>query len=189
MKIYELSDERVLNVFFEKERRKALILLKSKLSLKQEDAEDIYQNACLSLYDNIISGKLTELSSSLSTYFIQICINQGYKYLRDNKKHMHGITWEELTPAGEYDSMQIEQLLGLGDGLTPEQSQTMRDIVQDLPEPCESILWSYYGDSLKMDDIAKIIGFKNSDSVKAKKSQCMNKLKDRFAKIVSEFYG
>ena len=41
-----------------------------------------------------------------------------------------------------------------------------------------------------MTEIAHLIDFKNSDSVKAKKTQCMKKLKDRFSTQIKDiFYG
>ena len=149
--IFEIPDEKVLNLFFEQQRKKTLVVLQNRLALSHDDAEDIYQEACVALYQNIQSGKLVELTSSLSTYFTSICMNKGKKLL-------------DRRPA------------------------TMRDIVQDLPSPCEEILWSYYGDGLQMKEIAELIGFNGPDSVKSKKSQCMSKLKERFMRIIKEFY-
>ena len=115
-------------------------------------------------------------------------MNKGKKLL---DRRPDNISFEgaiENTEGDEYSTSQIETILGLGDGITAEQRATMRDIVQDLPSPCEEILWSYYGDGLQMKEIAELIGFNGPDSVKSKKSQCMGKLKDRFMRIIKEFY-
>ena len=186
--IYEIPDDKVLNLFFEEQRSKILVILKNRLALSSDDAEDIYQEACIALYQNIQSGKLTELTSSLSTYFTSICLNKGKKLVdrRPNTISFDGAI--ENTEGDEYSTAQIEMILGLGDGISPEQRSTMRDIVQDLPSPCEEILWSYYGDGLQMKEIADLIGFNGPDSVKSKKSQCMSKLKERFMQIIKEFY-
>ena len=37
-----------------------------------------------------------------------------------------------------------------------------------------------------MDDIASILGMRNADSAKTKKSKCMNKLKDIVAQLIEE---
>ena len=92
------------------------------------------------------------------------------------------------TQYGEYDLAKLEAVLGLGDGLSQEQITMMREIVQDLPQPCEQILWLYYGDDLSMKEIADVIGFNGADSVKSRKSQCLSKLKERFTKIKKSFY-
>ena len=67
--IFDIPDEKILNLFFEQQRNKTLVILQNRLALSLDDAEDIYQEACLALYQNIQSGKLVELTSSLSTYF------------------------------------------------------------------------------------------------------------------------
>lgn len=186
--IYEIPDDKVLNLFFEEQRSKILVILKNRLALSSDDAEDIYQEACIALYQNIQSGKLTELTSSLSTYFTSICLNKGKKLVDRRPDTISFDGAIENTEGDEYSTAQIEMILGLGDGISPEQRSTMRDIVQDLPSPCEEILWSYYGDGLQMKEIADLIGFNGPDSVKSKKSQCMSKLKERFMRIIKEFY-
>lgn len=186
--IFEIPDEKVLNLFFEEQRNKTLVVLHNRLALSLDDAEDIYQEACITLYQNIQSGKLVALTSSLSIYFTAICMNKGRKLL---DRQPDSISFEravENTEGDEYSTSQIETILGLGDGITAEQRAVMREIVQDLPSPCEEILWSYYGDGLQMKEIAELIGFKGPDSVKSKKSQCMSKLKERFMRIIREFY-
>ena len=170
---FNIQDEELLGQFFEKERSKLLAVLRNRLSISTEDAEDIYQDACIALFDNIKKGRLKTLTCSLSTYFTQICLNMGYNFV--NRGHSM-TSFDQLldnTQYDEYGLAQLEAVLGLGDGLSSEQTAMMRDIVQDLPHPCEDILWAYYGDA---------------DSVKSKKSQCMSKLKERFTRIIKSFY-
>ena len=187
---YNIPDEKLLGQFFDKERSKVLLVLRNRLSITTEDAEDIYQNACIALYNNIQKGKLKTLTCSLYTYFSQICLNMGYNFV--NRGHST-TSFDQLvdnTQYDEYDLAKLEAVLGLGQGdrLSSKQVAMMRDIVQDLPQPCEQILWLYYGDDLSMKEIADIIGFNGADSVKSKKSQCMSKLKERFNKIIKSFY-
>ena len=148
--IFDIPDEKILNLFFEQQRNKTLVILQNRLALSRDDAEDIYQEACLALYQNIQSGKLVELTSSLSTYFTSICMNKGKKLLDRRPDNISFEGAVENTEGDEYSATQIETILGLGDGITAEQRAAMRDIVQDLPSPCEEILWSYYGDGLQM---------------------------------------
>ena len=44
---FNIQDERLLGQFFEKERSKVLVVLRNRLSISTEDAEDIYQDACI----------------------------------------------------------------------------------------------------------------------------------------------
>lgn len=185
---YTIPDDRLLSHFFEKERSKVLAVLRNRLSVSTEDAEDIYQDACIALFNNIQNGKLKTLTCSLSTYFTQICLNMGYNFVNRGNSTTSFDQMLDNTIYDEYGLAQIEAVLGLGDGLSQEQISIMRDIVQDLPHPCEDILWAYYGDDLSMKEIADVIGFNGADSVKSKKSQCMSKLKERFTRIIKSFY-
>lgn len=175
--------ERDFSAFFTKERKKTISLLRGRYKLSQESAEDIYQDSCIALFQNIKNGKLVSLTSSLSSYFTQICIFQTLNKIRDAKSF-------ESLDCGQYDSSKVDELLGTGGGFTVKQQQEMADIVNHLPPPCDVILWGYYYDEMSLKDIANVIDFKNSDSVKAKKTQCMKKLKDRFVTQIKEIlYG
>lgn len=185
---FNIPDDKLLGQFFEKERNKIITILRNRLSVQTEDAEDIYQDACVALFNNIKNGKLKTLTCSLSTYFTQICLNLGYNFVNRGQTTTSFDQMLENSQYDEYSLTQLEAVLGLGDGLSQEQTTMMREIVQDLPHPCEDILWAYYGDDLSMKEIADIVGFNGADSVKSKKSQCMNKLKERFTKIIKSFY-
>lgn len=185
---FNIQDERLLGQFFEKERSIVLAVLKNRLSISTKDTEDIYQDACITLYNNIKKGKLKTLTCSLSTYFTQICLNMGYNFVNRGHSTTSFDQMLDNTQYDEYGLAQLEAVLGLGDGLSSEQTAMMREIVQDLPHPCEDILWAYYGDDLSMKEIADVIGFNGADSVKSKKSQCMSKLKERFTRIIKSFY-
>lgn len=185
---FNIPNDKLLGQFFEKERNKLIAILRNRLSVQTEDAEDIYQDACVALFNNIKKGKLKTLTCSLSTYFTQICLNLGYNFVNRGQSTTSFDQMLENSQYDEYGLTQLEAVLGLGDGLSQEQTAMMREIVQDLPHPCEDILWAYYGDDLSMKEIADIVGFNGADSVKSKKSQCMSKLKERFTRIIKSFY-
>ncbi len=188
---FEIPDIKALSFFFEKERKKTLVVLQNRLSMDVDDAEDIFQEASIVLYNNIQNGKLEKLTASLSTYFTRICINLGLKLVTRRRPTIplpeYDIS-EDTLMGDEYDMGKIDYLLGLDESINEEQEKMMREIVQDLPHPCEKILWSFYGDNLTMTEIASLIGFNGADSVKSKKSWCMGRLKERFDKIKSFFY-
>lgn len=173
--------ERELNRFFEKERKRNVVYLQGRYNLSYEDAEDVYQDSCIALFRNIKEGKLVSLTAKLSTYFTQICVFQTLKKIRDEKPL-------DSLDNGQYDSDKVNELLRLDGGVSLAQQQKMEHIVKNLPAPCNKILWEYYYENRSIAEIAPIIGFKGSDSVKAKKSQCMGKLKALFDKQTAEDY-
>lgn len=167
-----LHNERELGAFFNKERKKTIAFLCKNYSFSHDDAEDVYQDSCLALFKNIKTGKLKTLTSKLSTYFIQVCINQALKKIRDARK------------TEVYDANQVNALVGLDGGFTIDQQQAMEELVKSLPSPCNNILWSYYYDNMNMAEIAGLIHFSNADSVKAKKSQCMSQLRSAYGERI-----
>jgi RNA polymerase sigma factor (sigma-70 family) len=179
-----------LAAFLEKEGGKARSFLIKTYSLNKGDLDDVMQDSVLALFKNIKSGKLVKLTSTLSTYFLQICINQTLNRKRKSAKVVQFSEAVEATQKDEYSSEKINELLEFGDsGITNEQKEMMREIVQDLPKPCDDILWYYYGDNLDMKTIAKLLDYGSADSVKTTKSRCMSKLKERFMKIKEDFYA
>ena len=107
-----------LGQFFKEEAPKVLVVLKNRLSITEEDAEDIYQNACIALYNSIKKEKHKQLSWKKYTYFLQICLNMGYNFV--NRRHLTSSFDQMLdnTRYDEYDIAKLEAVLGLGDGLS-----------------------------------------------------------------------
>lgn len=175
--------ERDFNAFFAKERKKTISFLRHEYNLPEESAEGVYQDSCIALFLNIKEGKLVSLTSSLSTYFTRICINQTLKTFR-NSTPVDSIDDER------FDHRKVDEIINEGSGFSVEQQQAMADIVNNMSHPCNVILWSYYYDNMSMNEIASVINYKNSDTVKAKKTQCMQKLKNRFSDTIKDIvYG
>ena len=189
MPIADSLKQLAIGPVIEHEREKAICLLVKKYSVDEDDAEDIVQDSSIALFKNIKEGKLVKLTSTLSTYFMQICINQT----RDFLKKRNSVSFDEafeITSGDEYSKSKIDELLGFGEtGITTEQKEIMHDLVQNLPKPCDEILWYYYGDNLDMATIAQLLDYSSADTAKTTKSRCMSKLKTQFFKRKDEFYG
>lgn len=184
----ELSENRLID-FITEERAKALSFVKKIFSMEDDDAEDVVQESSIALFKNIKQGKLINLTSTLSTYFLSICKRQALKH-KDKKSRIISFDDKvENTQKDEYSESKIDEILNFGESsITNEQKSFMHQIVQDLPKPCEDILWYYYGDDLDMQTIADLLEYKNADTVKSTKSRCMSKLKERFSKMKEDFY-
>lgn len=174
-----LHNNRELGIFFSHMQKKSIAFLRKNYSLSLEAAEDVYQDSCLAMYENIHTGKLVSLTSKASTYFTKVCMFQALKKIRDTKPA------DSMTEA-PYNGNRIDALIGLDGGFTIGQQQAMEKIIKSLPTPCNQILWAYYYDEMSMEEIAKIINFSNANSVKTKKSQCMSRLKDNYSDVIKE---
>ncbi len=150
-----------------------------------QDCQDLVQEAMLKLYENIHNGKLTELSCSLSTYIIGIMKNIALKQYEHNAKFIG-----KPFVGGQSDDDEIDPVdIGLAEQVVTDWSNTdseadaqerweaLRELISGMGEPCKTILWGFYWDSLSMADIAERSGLKNADVAKTQKSRCMTKVK------------
>lgn len=129
-------------------------------NILMEEIEDIYQETIIAFYQNIKSGSLTQINSSLSAYIIQIGKTKLIQYVdmyNKLQKLKNGIHEEHLLTE-EYN-MKIDQCV--------------KFIYSKMTASCKRILHLYYFEKRSMGEIAQILGYKNSDTVKAKKSRCI----------------
>lgn len=179
-----ITDEQRLNQFLERERKKNQLLIHRYFpKLTDEDLAGVYQDACIALFTNIQSGKLTTFTSLPSTYFTQICLFQASKRSRDSKRMVvfnpeaksHNLSFDENQ---DYDTDRLDELIDEDAPGLKREAEIIRALVRILPPPCEQILWAHYGQEKKsMAEIARMVGYNNADTAKAKKSQCLSKLK------------
>ena len=125
---------------------------------------DLYQDSCVALYDNIRIGKLSALNLNvkLKTYLFKIGHNKLIDlYRRSDSKHR---------------SRFIENIDYAKD--------IIRQAVNAISEPCNSILTLYYWDDKSIKEITEIQNTTNPDATKMQKSRCMSKLKAYIKKLL-----
>lgn len=143
---------------------------------REEDALDIFQEAIILLYENILQGRLTELSSSLKTYLFAI-----------GKNRMLNQVKRESRKVGEIDVVaQRLQADGLphDDLLENESVRQVAALVAGLGAPCDQLLKLFYYQRFSMEAIAENLGYSGPDVAKAQKNRCMKKLKEMAAPIL-----
>ena len=186
MAIIELPHiQQKLNQFAAQQWDKTLAYLQGYFSLSRTDCEDIFQEAFIVMHKNITEGKLT-LTSSLSTYFIGICRNKAYERMRGKGKELNIIDEFPNTTKDEFEDERIDRLLALEDDTSQIEARKeaiVREIVSNLPSPCDQILWGFYRDGFSMKTLAKMYNYKSEGSVKVTKHRCGEKFKARFMEI------
>ena len=185
-------DSNEIYQFISKEWNKVLPYLRKRFEIGEEDCKDIFQESVIILYNNIQLGKLNNLTSSLSTYFISICNNKALEFLRKNSKYAHLDSEKSFDLIdGEIQSDKIEALLALddGDSVIQEQKEALvREIVKDLPSPCNELLWGFYRDELSMKTLAKMYNYKSESSVKVTKHRCCEKFRARYNELCNKIF-
>lgn len=148
---------------------------KSKYSSTEDQAKDAFQEAVLDFHQNVLSGKLTDLSSTIKTYLFQI---GKFKLLNIQKKERR-LTYHDalhLIENGEAEKFMEEE----NKAYTQEQ---ISQAIDKLPEDCQKVLRLYYFNEYDMDSVAREMAYKNSDTAKSKKSNCMKNLMAELKKL------
>ncbi len=129
---------------------------------------DIYQDAIIIFYENVVSGKLTELRSSIKTYIFSIGKYSIYNLKKKDRKTI---------------SLEREHLENLDLGLITldQKSDTKVALVQEalnqLGENCRRILILFYYNSYTIEALMHEFDYKNENVVRAHKSRCLRNLK------------
>jgi len=195
----------LLNGFAAEQRGRTINWLRSQLGLSRSDAEDVFQDSFLVLYENLANGTLAELPRSLSAYLNETCRRKALELLRDNeKKHGKGTTEAESDrqnlEEGEdetipfFDDSLLDEVLEMDEVTVnaervERQEAAVREVVRELPDPCNKLLWGYYFEDLSMKDMAAMYKYKSPESVKVMKSRCMTRFETRMREVFTRLFN
>jgi RNA polymerase sigma factor (sigma-70 family) len=132
-----------------------------------EEARDIYQQCIIIFYENIVSGKLTTLTSSLKTYLYGIGKNKLRELTRGKQKE-RSLNAADFETSQQYDEAMLQQV---------------ETCVENLGEPCRSMLIEFYYHKRSIDELKAKFGYKNIESAKNQKYKCLERLR----KMVREY--
>ena len=183
-----------LNHFIAEERDKVLAYLRKTFSVSDDDLSDIYQESSVALFMNIRDGKLSNLTSTLSTYFLRICINQTLKYMVKQKKVVPLFDDSRLT---NKDSFRLDKIDDLYQLCTEDEDaervsrseKIVQSIIESMPDTCKNVFQGYYWDNLTTTTIADMFGFANANSVKTQKYKCLQKFRNKYNELMNRIYG
>ena len=164
------------------------------ITLSTDDWDDIYQETCVKLMENIKQGKFEEREgSNLFSYFVEIGKWTMMNAIRKKATHHPMPKTEEDTPHiiqlwpkakqkspeddGEVLDMPVEEKQAL-------QNEFLDRVFASIPDACKMLLKKFYWDHKPMDEIASIMSLRNADTAKTKKNRCMNKFKDIASKLL-----
>lgn len=190
MKQKIVFDNASLNHFASAEWGKTLHYLNKAFGLSYSDCQDIFQESFVILYKNIAEGKIVELTCSLSTYFMSICRNKAMEMLRSISKMPIVDDETSLTLMnGEFKEDKINALIALdNDDFENEKQNLINGIVNNLPHPCNELLWGYYRDGLSLKTLAQIFNY-SEGSVKVVKHRCTEKFRIRYQKLIKTLFN
>jgi RNA polymerase sigma factor (sigma-70 family) len=152
------GEEKALEYLYKKYYRMMVKLILSHNGTEQE-AKDIFQDALIVFWQKASSGNLV-LTSKISTYLYSVCLNLWRKELerksRLSREEKDGVEYQKN------DRKEADRII--------------RECINSLGETCQKVLTYYYFDGLSMQQIAKKLGFANTDTAKSKKYKCKKQL-------------
>lgn len=163
-----LGNEKVLMSLYADFRDEFIIWSHKNFGAHKEQAKDAFQEAILDFNENIVSGRLTELTCSVKTYLFQIGRNKIINILKKERR----ITYNDnlhLIKVNEYEDFMDEE----NKSFTQEQ---ISQVISQLPDDCKEVLKLHYFKEYDMESIAREMNYKNADTAKSKKSICMKRL-------------
>ncbi|HSN49852.1 MAG TPA: sigma-70 family RNA polymerase sigma factor [Bacteroidales bacterium] len=139
-----------------------------------QDAEDVFQDSIVVLYQKISREKVT-INCSLKTFFYSICRNIWRQRL-DRKWRL--VYHDELVnePVEDY-----EPELFRVDEKRLERTRLFQLHFLTLPKDCQKVLTLFLG-NISLREIATIMGFKDESYAKTRKYLCKNMLRKRIMK-------
>ncbi|GHE43184.1 RNA polymerase sigma factor [Sphingobacterium griseoflavum] len=141
----------------------------------REEAQDIFQETVMVLYDKVISGDF-ELSSKLQTFLYAISKRLWLKQLTRGESKYYKDQLDQLEDSLAAEDAIEEHMVTEANLLQMEGALLM------LGEPCKTILHDYYIKSASMTDICEKFGYTNPDNAKNQKYKCLQRLKKVFFK-------
>lgn len=152
----------------------------SSANLSQEDVDDIFQESCIVLMHNTKGGKIAVTrEGAIFSYLVEI----GKLKTRNLLRKRRCITSDDMVTFSLSQHNRED-----GDMTIDEKQQMQNDfldkVLEMLPAECRTLLKHFYWDHKPMDEIASILGMRNADSAKSKKSKCMNKVKDIATQLI-----
>ena len=157
-----------------------------------DDCEDLTQQAMLELFEKVHSGEEIKLTSSLKTYVNGTVKNLASELAQKKARMLSPLLGQvdddALDPvdmATAQDAIQRWQETGSVE--RQEELQTsMRELIENMPDPCKTILWAYYWEGKNMKEIAEAMGYTGKDVAKSQKSRCMTKVKEAMGGIITK---
>ncbi|MRI00564.1 sigma-70 family RNA polymerase sigma factor [Kriegella sp. EG-1] len=168
------GSDAVLKKVYEENRDKFLNFAR-RYNLTEEENIDVYQDAYVIFYENIMSGKLETLTSSISTYLFGVGKYLIFDQMRKNKKTV-GENFD-LSRVGESDEL-VSTFEMEKPGLSTEQ-ELLRKYFNTLGNKCQELLTLFYYRGFTIQEIMEAGGYNSENVVKSQKSRCMKTLKER----------
>lgn len=159
----------VIENIYKEYRNEFISWLMKTYKCQHADAREIFQSSVIAFYENVISNKLKLLSCSIKTYLFAIGRKKYLEKVKSQRRFDQNLAEDALAHIPDMQS---------GDAMVKERRlEHIERCLQKLGEPGRTILELYYYQGKSMQQIAKMLKYKNSETAKNLKYKCLNRLK------------
>jgi len=148
----------------------------------ESDAEDIYQEAMVILYEKSQSEDF-RLTCKIGTYLFAISKHLWYKRLQQMQRQPGYLP--ENTGSEEGRDWIYEDEIKVHEERESHYNQ-LNQALNQLGEPCASLLRAFYTQDKSMQQIASEFGYTNPDNAKTQKYKCLTRLRKLFYGVQSK---
>lgn len=177
LELIKAGDEQAVTQLYEKYRKEFFLWIKSKYQCTDEEAIDAYQESVLVMYNNIIKGKLIKFTSSIKTYLFAIGRNVILYNRRKFQRERSSITDKE-NEIVDKESVQVNLQVS-------ERQKILVEVLNDMGNPCKSLIMLYYTENLPFKEIAKRLNYKTETVARMQKMRCLKRMR----KTMKEAYS
>ena len=160
------SENQALKEIYRSHRSPCMSWLQETFEINSEDAKEIFQDSIITIYDQVITGKLESLDGSIRTYLYGIAKNKYRDFYRavkrdENKKKPGNIT----KGIGNKERIILEARINHVDA-----------VLHSMGAPCKLLLQLYYYKRKSITEIGDQLGYNNNEKLIQQKSKCIKRL-------------
>lgn len=164
------GDRKILKELYATHREPFGTWARKVYQIDDEMIAEIYQRAFTALYFNVKAGKLDNLTSSIRTYLFAI----GKNLIRDQFKS--GRRTESLDADREKDDQVDVSVMDRYE--ENDMKETVRRLLDNIGEPCKTVLHLFYFRQYSMEAIAHEMNYKTEQIAAKRKFICLKQMRD-----------
>lgn len=192
--ILELKDHEIISKIKENSEALGIVFKKCKpgaiqflrkinyQSNERIDIEDIFQDAILVLYENIVNKDFVlAANTSLQTYLNSVCRNQLLKKIGKNnvvELNENKGNDEDHDKVMEFNPLIVDTLEEFVD-IKEQQFNAMEKALEKIKEAgghCYELLTLFWYHRKSMSELSEVFGYSNADNTKNQKARCQKRL-------------
>ncbi len=169
----EIISNRIITETYNKYREPFLGFARKNFGLSGDITEDIYQETMLAFHQNVLNGKINNLTVPLQTYVFAIGKNKIVDHFRKTGRN---IPIERFPDVFSSEEEMFNCFYKEEDSAVNKRNMIVYNAVSQMENPCKEILSLFYWHEKSMKEIAEQMNYNSPDVAKTAKSRCLKKI-------------